>query len=197
MLALLCFVVRYQGRCAIYDIRPKLILNSNLAKSRSSITSVTFVKFCTEHGIITALHNIPNRLGNYKINDGQTRLRFGQISHIAKGPAIGGIIRFQWQWRNLRMINHIPPRTMIDIIIIKQAQQAIRMFYGIYCMVYVFTVHGNIQVHWCSLNHRLQLVLLAVLKWNTKEWKKYKTQAIPLRNKCRLKFAFAYMYLFE
>ena len=72
----------------------------------------------------------------------------------------------------LRMMNHTPPRTMIYIIIIKQAQQAIRMFYGIYCIFYILTVHSNTQVHWCSLNHRLQLVLLAVLKWNTKEWKK-------------------------
>ena len=32
------------GRCAIWDIRPKRILNSNLAKSRSSITSVSIVQ---------------------------------------------------------------------------------------------------------------------------------------------------------
>ena len=41
------------GCCAIQDIRPKPILNSNLAKSRTSITSVSLAQtfeIFTEHG---------------------------------------------------------------------------------------------------------------------------------------------------
>ena len=36
--------------CAIWDIRLKLFLNLNLAKSRSSLAFVAVVLFCAEHG---------------------------------------------------------------------------------------------------------------------------------------------------
>ena len=35
---------RNQGYCAIWDIRPKLILNSNLTKSRPSVTSFSIIQ---------------------------------------------------------------------------------------------------------------------------------------------------------
>ena len=39
-----CVVCIYLGCCAMKDIHPKLIFNSNLAKSRSSITSVSVIQ---------------------------------------------------------------------------------------------------------------------------------------------------------
>ena len=71
---------RTRGSCAIYDIRPKRSLNSNLTKSRLSITFVSIAWSLwnfAQSGSITAMlcAKFQKRSGNYKISHEQSRLR--------------------------------------------------------------------------------------------------------------------------
>ena len=71
------------------------------------------LKFCTQHGSIycRALYKISKRLGNWKMNYGQTRfgfeMRFGRISYIAQSP------RF-YKWYQSRGHEHLVFETSKD-----------------------------------------------------------------------------------
>ena len=72
-----------------HDLRPKLILNSNHVKYSAYIIHRSVVKFCTEHGTITATlcANFQNdSAANVVVGDlvrSEFKISFGQIYYIA------------------------------------------------------------------------------------------------------------------
>ena len=84
-----------QGCCAKYDIRLKLILNSNLVKTRSSMTSVAVVQsfWNFAQNSIVSLPCPVQHFETLKVMDKwvfarlEFKVRFEWISHIAQGPS--------------------------------------------------------------------------------------------------------------
>ena len=90
----------YSWPCAIWDIHPKRILNSNFMKSRSSITSVLIVQsfwnFAQGTAVVLpcSVQKFLNLIWLFWTNEILQDLSFGQISHIAQGP----MILYSCQW---------------------------------------------------------------------------------------------------